>query len=156
MGLPKWKLLQFQLCNRFCDLCRRFWQKKYSFIMANIFLKKKFSGIYSFTKKAIWHFAIWQNWCFGQLYQSRIGVLQSCSAFLSQFLWREENSRERESFFFRNLGSGRQVKSSWMSIQSTFWSFLTIWTSWTSWISRLEWHSRIFNLRSIFKSCFQG
>ena len=24
-----------------------------------------------------WHFAIWQNWCFGQIYYSRIEVLEN-------------------------------------------------------------------------------
>ena len=33
-------------------------------------------------KKAIWHLAIWQNWCFGQFYHSKIGK-QKLS--LSQF-----------------------------------------------------------------------
>ena len=28
--------------------------------------------IYSYTKKTIWHLAIWQNWCFGQFYDSKI------------------------------------------------------------------------------------
>ena len=26
------------------------------------------------AKKAIWHLAIWQNWCFGQFYHSKIAV----------------------------------------------------------------------------------
>jgi hypothetical protein len=28
--------------------------------------------IYSYTKEAIWHLAILQNWCFGQFYHSKI------------------------------------------------------------------------------------
>ena len=28
--------------------------------------------IYSYTKKAIWHLAIWQNWCFGHIFRALI------------------------------------------------------------------------------------
>ena len=28
--------------------------------------------IYSYTKKIIWHLAIWQNWCFGHIFRSLI------------------------------------------------------------------------------------
>ena len=49
-------------------------------------------------KKAIWHVAIWQNWCFGQFYQSRIEVLQNCSAFfVSVSLMRGKFEGTRES-----------------------------------------------------------
>ena len=34
-----------------------------------LFLNDK---IYIYTKKTIWHLAIWQNWCFGQFYHSKI------------------------------------------------------------------------------------
>ena len=66
------------------------------------FLKHEFC---SNTDETIWHLAIWQNWCFGQSYQSRIEVFINYSlfyySFLSQFLSWEENLREWENIFFR-------------------------------------------------------
>ena len=50
-------------------------------------------------KKAIWHLAIWQNWSFGQFYHSRIEVLQNCSPFLCQFLWRGKFEGRKEFIF---------------------------------------------------------
>ena len=32
--------------------------------------------IYSYTKKTIWHLAIWQNWYFGEFYHSKISKIE--------------------------------------------------------------------------------
>ena len=43
------------------------------FSFPNLFLNDK---IYRYTKKLIWHMAIWQNWCFGWFYHSKIGKIE--------------------------------------------------------------------------------
>ena len=44
--------------------------------------------IYNCTKKSHWHLAIWQNWCFGQSYRSKIEKLTlSLSQFLRCITW---------------------------------------------------------------------
>ena len=57
-------------------------QKKMSNFLKLQFLNDK---IYNFTKKDILCLAIWQNWCFGQFYPSRIEVLQHCAPFVASF-----------------------------------------------------------------------
>ena len=54
-------------------------------------------------KKTIWHLAIWQNWCFGQFYHSKIEVLQIAQLlaifiFVSFSLVRENLRGLRENF----------------------------------------------------------
>jgi hypothetical protein len=49
---------------------------------AHLAYSKALKSIQYYKKKVIWHLAIWQNWCFGQFYQSRIEVLQDWSASL--------------------------------------------------------------------------
>ena len=43
--------------------------------------------------------AIWQNWCFGHFYHSRIEVLQNCSACLSVSFSLEKKSERNETKF---------------------------------------------------------
>ena len=62
--------------HKFTSLERK-WDKK----KALQFCKTSIPEWY-FYKKAIWHLAIWRNWCFVQFHQSRIEFLKNCSAFL--------------------------------------------------------------------------
>ena len=50
------------------------WQVYYKSVFFFNFTKLQFLNdkIYSYTKKTIWHLAIWQNWCLGQFYHSKI------------------------------------------------------------------------------------
>ena len=54
--------------------CISSWQEYYKSVIFFNFTKLLFLNdkIYSYTKKTIWHLAIWQNWCFGQFYHSKI------------------------------------------------------------------------------------
>ena len=47
-------------------------------------------------KKPFCHLAIWQNWCFGQFYQSKIEKLTFSNL---SFLWSDVFLREREEMF---------------------------------------------------------
>ena len=59
----------------------------------------------SYTKKAIWHLAIWQNWCFVQFYQSRIEFLKNCSVFFVLVpLVREKFERSKENIKHKKSG----------------------------------------------------
>ena len=46
-----------------------------------------------YTNKAMWHMAFWQNWCLGQLQNSKFEVLQNCSAFFVSVSLVGENLR---------------------------------------------------------------
>ena len=48
-------------------------------------------------KKNIWHLAIWQNWCFGQFYHSKI---ENLTLILSQFSLITGFLRKREKIFY--------------------------------------------------------
>ena len=60
----------------------------------SIFWMIKFTVI---PKKVIWHLAIWQNWCFGQFYHSK---LKSKHLLCLSFLWWKVFSREQEKIFY--------------------------------------------------------
>ena len=52
----------------------------------------------NYTKKTIWHLAIWQNWCFGQFYHSKICNIEKFT-FFSVFLVKGKSERiERINF----------------------------------------------------------
>ena len=88
---------------------------------------------YSYTKtKAIWLLSIWQSWCFGQFYHSRIEVLHNCSAFLCQFLWWEDIWTNWEDFFSKKFKKLFQVIY-WILIKF----FSVLWTT-ALWVWRAK------------------
>ena len=55
--------------------------------------------IYSYTKKTIWHLAIWQNWCFGQFYHLKFSFGKEDTLIILLSAW----DRSHDSTAKRNL-----------------------------------------------------
>ena len=54
-------------------------------------------------KKTIWHLAIWQNWCFGQFYHSKISNIEKFT-FFSVFLVRGKSEKIESIHFAESSG----------------------------------------------------
>ena len=54
-------------------------------------------------KKTIWHLAIWQNWCFGLFYHSKICHIEKFK-FFSVFLVRSKSEKIESIHFAENSG----------------------------------------------------